>query len=63
MEYYFIIGIIYAVINGAIRKIDTDGDWLLPLAWIIVWPIGLASLLVGLVIKLIKTIKLKLKNG
>ncbi len=61
MEYYFIIGIIYAVINGAIRKVDTDGDWLLPLAWIIVWPVGLASLLVGWVIKLIK--KLKLKNG
>lgn len=60
MEYYFIIGIIYAVINGTIRKIDTDGDWLLPLAWIIVWPIGIASLLVGWVIKLIK--KLKLKN-
>lgn len=61
MEYYFIIGIIYAVINGAIRKIDTDGDWLLPLAWIIVWPISIASLLVDWVIKLIK--KLKLKNG
>ncbi len=61
MEYYFIIGIIYAIINGAIRKIDTDGDWLLPLAWIIVWPIGLTSLLVSWVIKLIK--KLKLKNG
>ena len=60
MEYYFIIGIIYAVINGAIRKVDTDGDWFLPLAWIIVWPIGIASLLVGWVIKLIK--KLKLKN-
>lgn len=61
MEYYFIIGIIYAIINGAIRKIDTDGDWLLPLTWIIAWPIGFASLLVIGVIKLIKTIKLK--NG
>lgn len=61
MEYYFIIGIIYAIINGAIRKIDTDGDWLLPLAWIIAWPIGIASLLTEQIIKLIK--KIKLKNG
>lgn len=61
MEYYFIIGIIYAIINGAIRKIDTDGDWLLSLAWIIAWPIGIASLLTEQIIKLIK--KIKLKNG
>lgn len=61
MEYYFIIGIIYAIINGAIRKVDTDGDWLLTFAWVIAWPIGLISLLVVGVIKLIE--KIKLKNG
>jgi len=36
---WFIGGILYAFVNGAVRKIDTDGDWLLPLGWMMLWPI------------------------
>ena len=54
MEYYFIIGIIYAFINGAVRKIDTHGDMLLPLVWIILWPVGLLALITEKVVKLFK---------
>jgi hypothetical protein len=35
---WFIVGIGYAFVNGYIRKLDTDGDWLLALAWITLWP-------------------------
>lgn len=41
--WYFIIGILSGVINGAIRKIETHGDMFLPWAWVLFWfmtPIG-----------------------
>jgi hypothetical protein len=42
---WFIVGILYAFVNGAIRKIDTDGDWLLPIAWITLWPMMIPSII------------------
>jgi hypothetical protein len=42
---WLIIGVIYAFINGAVRKIDTDGDWLLPIAWMTLWPITLPAVI------------------
>jgi hypothetical protein len=44
--WWFIIGIINAFINGAIRKIDTDGNMLLAWGWVVFWfmtPIGLIA--------------------
>jgi hypothetical protein len=43
---WFIGGIVYAFVNGAIRKIDTDGDWLLPLGWVLLWPMMLPTVLI-----------------
>lgn len=41
---YFIVGMTYTLINGFVRKLDTDGDWLLPMVWIGMWPIAFTSL-------------------
>jgi hypothetical protein len=40
---YFIIGVMYAVFNGQVRKLDTGGDPMLPLAWVFLWPIGMLA--------------------
>lgn len=37
---YYALGILYACYNGLIRKIDTQDDPLQPLAWVLLWPIG-----------------------
>lgn len=42
---WLIVGIIYTLINGFVRKLDTGGDWLLPLAWITMWPIFIPVLI------------------
>lgn len=52
--YYLMVGLLYSFINGAIRKLDTDGDWFLPLVWIIAWPFGLLALITKGIIKLFK---------
>lgn len=41
---YFLIGMIYTLINGFVRKLDTDGDWLLPIFWLLLWPIAFIGL-------------------
>lgn len=51
---YFIIGIIYTIINGAVRKLNTDGDPLLTFVWVFLWPIGLLALLVYNTVKFVK---------
>lgn len=51
MGFYFLIGLIYAIINGAVRQIDTDGDWFLAVVWIILWPIGILSLIAAFIQK------------
>jgi len=40
---YVVIGCLYWALNSFVRKLDTDGDWLLPLVWFFGWPIGLIS--------------------
>lgn len=46
--WWFIIGIVTAFINGAIRKIDADGG-LLVFAWIFFWPLTALSLTIKFV--------------
>jgi len=41
---YFLIGMGYTFINGFVRKLDTDGDWLLPMFWLLMWPIAFLGL-------------------
>lgn len=54
IAFYFFIGIIYCIVNGGIRKLDTEGDFLLPLAWILCWPPFVLTLVIHLFIKLWK---------
>ena len=42
---YVLIGVVYAIFNGGIRKVDTHGDWFIPLVWMFLWPLGAISLL------------------
>lgn len=44
---WFIVGIAYVLVNGLIRKIDTDGDWLLPIGWFALWPIMIPSVIIA----------------
>lgn len=45
MGYYFLVGLLYTLINVLIRKIDADGDPLLVFVWVFVWPFCLVLLL------------------
>jgi len=40
---YLVVGLLYWGLNSFVRKLDIDGDWMLPLIWFLVWPIGLIS--------------------
>lgn len=51
--FYFLIGIIYTVINGAVRKLDND-DWDLVWGWIIFWPVFFIAIVISLLNKLLK---------
>lgn len=42
MTLYLLIGLIYWAINSFVRKLDTEGDWLLPIVWFIAWPLAFA---------------------
>ena len=55
--WYFIIGLVYSFINGFVRKIDTDGNYLYGLVWFVLWPIGFLSLGVLGITKMIKKFK------
>jgi hypothetical protein len=44
---YFIIGIVYVLINGFIRKIYTDDDILLPMVHMFMWPMFVIMLLIS----------------
>ncbi len=44
LEWYFLIGIVYTVINGYVRKLDTDGDFTLPFVWMFLWPLAFTAL-------------------
>lgn len=43
MIIYFLIGLSYWALNSFVRKLDTEGDWLLPIVWFIAWPLAFAS--------------------
>jgi hypothetical protein len=43
MAIYFMVGLLYWGLNSFVRKLETEGDWLLPLVWFLAWPIGLIS--------------------
>lgn len=51
---YFFIGLIYALINGLIRKIETNGDPMQPFAWVLLWPIGVITLAIQNIYKAYK---------
>lgn len=36
---YFIIGIVYVIVNGLFRKMDTDGNPMLVWVWLTLWPV------------------------
>lgn len=40
---YYLFGLLYAVYNGLIRKVDTQDDPLQPIAWVLLWPIGVVG--------------------
>lgn len=42
---YYIGGILYVLFNGIVRKIETDGNPMVPLSWFLVWPIFLVTLI------------------
>lgn len=46
LEWYFLIGIVYTVINGYVRKLDTDGDWSLVFVWLFLWPLAFIALII-----------------
>lgn len=52
---YLLIGIVVALINGAVRKIEADA--LLGFAWILVWPLTPIGLITTYVIHVIKAVK------
>lgn len=63
MFLYFIIGIVYVVLNGLVRKMYHDDDWFLPFIHIILWPF-FASMLIGTFIgHFIKFTIKQLKSG
>lgn len=37
---YLIIGLLYWGLNSFVRKLEIDGDWLLPLVWFLAWPLA-----------------------
>lgn len=43
---YFIVGIIYALINVTFRRLDGREDPLLVLFWIFIWPLAFIILLI-----------------
>ena len=46
---YFTVGLLYWGLNSFVRKLEIDGDWLLPLIWFVAWPLPvIALILVGL---------------
>jgi hypothetical protein len=44
---YVLIGILYAFYNGAIKKLDTDGDWDVGLLWMFLWPLCIIALIIS----------------
>lgn len=43
MLIYLLIGLSYWALNSFVRKLETGGDWLLPLVWFLAWPLAFIS--------------------
>lgn len=43
---YLIIGLLYWALNAFVRKLETDGDYLLPLVWFLAWPLAAITWLI-----------------
>jgi hypothetical protein len=43
---YLLIGLIYWLINSFVRKLETDGDYLLPIVWFLAWPLAAITWLI-----------------
>ncbi len=41
---YFMIGLVYSLVNIFVRKLETNGDYLLPFVWMFFWPITIPVL-------------------
>lgn len=51
--FYFLVGVVYCFINGAVRNIDPD-DYLLAFVWIVFWPICFLALIMDGIFKLFR---------
>ena len=47
MIIYFLIGILYTLVNLFIRKLDIENDWGLVFIWILAWPLFFVLLLIS----------------
>ena len=43
---YLTIGLLYWALNSFVRKLEINGDWMLPLVWFLLWPIAFATWMV-----------------
>ena len=46
MMMYLTIGLLYWALNSFVRKLEVNGDWMLPLVWFLAWPIAFATWMV-----------------
>ena len=44
---YFLIGVLYTLINLFIRKLNIEDDWGLMFMWILAWPLFFILLLIS----------------
>lgn len=44
LEWYFLIGIVYTVINGYVRRLQAD--WDLTFVWLFLWPLAFIALII-----------------
>jgi hypothetical protein len=47
---YLLIGLIYWLINSFVRKLETDGDYLLPIVWFLAWPLAAITWFIILIV-------------
>jgi hypothetical protein len=59
---YFIIGLMYWALNSFIRKLETNGDWMLPLVWLFAWPIAFLTWAVIFIMWIAEEVKAKRFN-
>ena len=46
MMMYLTIGLLYWALNSFVRKLEINGDWMLPLVWFLLWPLAFATWMV-----------------